>query len=79
MGNIIRRTVCPIYPLPDSDSDSDNYPIYDETIHVKPSEVMEREYITKEKMGIKQDVLLRPSQIINIENKKLRRLGKDNS
>ena len=75
MGNIITRTVCPIYPLPDSVSDSDNDPIYDETTPIKPSEVMEREYITKEKMGIKQDVLLRPSQIINIENKKLHKLS----
>jgi hypothetical protein len=75
MGNIITRTVCPIYPLPDSDSDNDNDPIYDETTPIKPSEVMEREYITKEKMGIKQDVLLRPSQIINIENKKLHKLS----
>jgi hypothetical protein len=73
MGNILRRAVCPIYPQIDSDSDDDS--IYDETSPIKPSEVMEREYRINEKKGIESNILLRPSQIMKMENEKLRRLS----
>ena len=73
MGNILRRVMCPIYPQPDSDSDNDS--IYDEITPLKPSEVMEREYRKKEEKGIEPNILLRPSQIMKMENEKLRRLN----
>lgn len=74
MGNIIARSMCPIYPQPDSDDDDDDT-IYDETAPIKPSEVMEREYRINEKKGIESNILLRPSQIMKMENEKLRRLN----
>jgi len=74
MGNVLKRTMCPIYPQQDSDSDNDNDPIYDEMAPLKPSEIMEREYIKNEKKGIESNILLRPSQIIRMENDKLRTL-----
>ena len=74
MGNILKRIACPIYPEEDSDSDSDDS-ICNVTSPLKPSEIMEREYIIKEKKGIEPNILLRPSQIIKIENEKLQRLS----
>jgi hypothetical protein len=76
MGNYLIRVMCPIYPQPDSDSDNDS--IYDEMDPLKPSEVMEREYQKKEKKGIESNILLRPSQIIKMEDEKLRRLSNNN-
>lgn len=73
MGNILRRVMCPIYPQSDSDSDNDS--IYDEMTPLKPSEIMEREYKINEKKGIESNILLRPSQIMKMENEKLRRLS----
>lgn len=72
MGNILKRIACPIYPEEDSDSDDS---ICDVTSPLKPSEIMEREYIIKEKKGIEPNILLRPSQIIKIENEKIRKLS----
>ena len=73
MGNIIARSMCPIYPQPDSDDDDES--IYDETAPIKPSEVMEREYQKQEKNGVEPNILLRPSQIMKMENEKLRKLN----
>lgn len=73
MGNILKRVMCPIYPQEDSDSDDDS--IHKRLEPLKPSEIMEREYIIKEKKGIESNILLRPSQIIKIENEKIRKLS----
>ena len=77
MGNIIRKTMCPIYPQSDSDNDVD-YTEPDANDPIKPAEVMEREYQKKEKKGIESNILLRPSQIIKMEDEKLRRLSNNN-
>lgn len=73
MGNVLKRFMCPIYPQEDSDSDDDS--IHKRLEPLKPSEIMEREYIIKEKEGVESDILLRPSQIIKIENEKIRKLS----
>lgn len=73
MGNILKRIMCPIYPQEDSDSDDDS--IHKQLEPLKPSEIMEREYIIKEKKGVESNILLRPSQIIKIENEKIKRLS----
>ena len=72
MGNILKRVMCPIYPVEDSDSDDDS--IHKRLEPLKPSEIIEREYIKNEEKEVKQNILLRPSQIIKIENEKLQRL-----
>ena len=73
MGNVLKRIMCPIYPQEDSDSDDDS--IHKRLEPLKPSEIMEREYIIKEKKGVESNILLRPSQIIKIENEKIRNLS----
>ena len=73
MGNVLKRIMCPIYPQEDSDSDDDS--IHKQLEPLKPSEIMEREYIIKEKKGVESNILLRPSQIIKIENEKIRNLS----
>lgn len=52
MGNVLKRIMCPIYPQEDSDSDDDS--IHKGLEPLKPSEIMEREYIIKEKKALKQ-------------------------
>jgi len=73
MGGIICRMR--IKPVNDegiiSDSDSDN----EITNHLLPSEIMEREYLKKtEKKQSIEELFLRPSQIIKIENERIAKL-----
>lgn len=70
MGNIIKKMSCAIYPEKIYDSDSDN-----DTEELLPSEIIIKEYIKNEKKGISNDhINLRPSQIIEIENQKIKNL-----
>jgi len=73
MGGIVCRMR--IKPVNDEgiiyDSDSDN----EITNNLLPSEIMEREYLKKtEKKEYTGDILLRPSQIMKIENDKIAKL-----
>jgi hypothetical protein len=79
MGNMFKKLACSIYPQQPMDDSSDDESIcsYDEVL---PSKVMEREYMNNERKEISNDhILLRPSQIISIENKKLKDLEINNS
>lgn len=60
-----------IYPYKDVDSD-------DESIdgNLKPSEIIKKEFSKNEKNNKSNDhILLRPSQIIELENEKIKKLS----
>jgi len=69
MGNIIRKTMCPIYP--DTDSD-DNYTEPDAVAPIKSAEIMERDYIKNENDDESNNVVLRPPQKIRLKNEKIK-------
>lgn len=54
MGNILTKSICPTYPLQNknSDSDSDNDDTFDETVPIKPSEIMDRHSLNIKKRRI---------------------------
>ena len=69
MGNIIRKTMCPIYP--DTDSD-DNYREPNAIAPIKSAEIMERDYIKNENDDESNNVVLRPPQKIRLKNEKIK-------
>jgi hypothetical protein len=72
MGNIFKKTYNVIYPYKDTDSDEDDENIYDD---LKPSEIIKKEFSKNEKNNKSNDhILLRPSQIIELENEKIKKL-----
>ena len=61
-----------IYPYKDVDSDDDDESINE---NLKPSEILKKEFSKNEKNNKSNDhILLRPSQIIELENEKIKKL-----
>ncbi len=71
MGNIIRKTMCPIYPDIDNDS-LDNHTEPDANAPIKSAEIMERDYIKNENDDESNNVVLRPPQKIRLKNEKIK-------
>ena len=68
MGNLISQMLCKIYPENLNEVETD-------TIGLLPSEIIKKEYIENEKNGIvNYNIVLKPSQIIEIENEKIKNL-----
>jgi hypothetical protein len=70
MGNIIRKTMCPIYPDIDSDIDHTEP---DANAPIKSAEIMERDYIKNENDDESNNVVLRPPQKIRLKNEKMKK------
>ena len=61
-----------IYPYKDMDSDDDDESINE---NLKPSEILKKEFSKNEKNNKSNDhILLRPSQMIELENEKIKKL-----